>query len=325
MSPLALPIAELKPALTGFAKVIAKRMTLPVLSHLKIERTKDGWIALTATDLDSFLTLRLEQPASGEPVSLLVPYDELVKIAKNCPKDDTLLIRSDGKASTPSVIIQYAIGNQVAEAKVGSLPVEEFPTLQAMKVLLIDNYDSFTWNLWQLISSLGADCVVHPHDRVSLDDIAALRADRIVISPGPGTPADAGVSCDVIRRFGPTIPILGVCLGHQCIASVFAGPLSVTHASKVMHGKTSAIFHNEKSIFHGLPSPFSAARYHSLIVEELPADFELLAWTGTSKRRDVIMGMRHKNFPIVGVQFHPVSFLTEHGEKLMQKFLTFRS
>ena len=125
MSPLALPIAELKPALTGFSKVIAKRMTLPVLSHLKIERTKDGWIALTATDLDSFLTLRLEQPASGEPVSLLVPYDELVKIAKNCPNTDTLLIRSEAK----SVVIQYAIGNQVAEAKVDLIPVDEFPPI----------------------------------------------------------------------------------------------------------------------------------------------------------------------------------------------------
>ena len=123
MSPLALPIAELKPALTGFSKVIAKRMTLPVLSHLKIERTKDGWIALTATDLDSFLTLRLEQPASGEPISLLVPYDELLKIAKSCPNTDTLLIRSESK----SVVIQYAIGNQVAEVKVDAMPVDEFP------------------------------------------------------------------------------------------------------------------------------------------------------------------------------------------------------
>ncbi len=194
-----------------------------------------------------------------------------------------------------------------------------------MKVLLIDNYDSFTWNLWQLISALGADCVVHPHDRISLDEVAALRPDRIVISPGPGTPADAGISCDVIRRFGSTIPILGVCLGHQCVAAVFGGLSSVTHAPTVMHGKTSAVFHDQKSVFRGLPSPFSAARYHSLVVETLPSDFELLAWTGTQKNPDVLMGMRHKNLPIVGVQFHPESFLTEHGEKLMKNFLTSRS
>ena len=198
-------------------------------------------------------------------------------------------------------------------------PVPAFGESEGVNVLLIDNYDSFTWNLWQLIRTLGAGCDVRTHDRVSIADVERLKPDRIVISPGPGSPRDAGVSCDVIRRFAGAVPILGVCLGHQCIAEVFGS--HVVHAPRVMHGKTSPVFHDGKNIFRGLPSPFDAARYHSLVAEELPADFDLLAWTGSQKKPDLIMAMAHRVYPLIGIQFHPESFLTQNGEALMRHFL----
>ncbi len=186
-----------------------------------------------------------------------------------------------------------------------------------MRILLIDNYDSFTWNLWQQVRSLGAACEVFKNDAISVKKIRGMRPDRIIISPGPGSPKDAGISCGVIRSLGSAIPIFGVCLGHQCIGSVFGGEDFVSHAPTVMHGKTSVIIHNSESIFKDIPSPFLAARYHSLIVRDVPEDFQLLAWT----KEKSIMAMRHKTFPIVGVQFHPESFLTEHGDILMRNFL----
>lgn len=192
-----------------------------------------------------------------------------------------------------------------------------------MKVLLIDNADSFTWNLAQQIEALGAKCVVVPNT-VSLSSIRRMKPDRIVLSPGPGGPRDSGVTLSVIKELHADVPILGVCLGHQCLAHVFGGPVFVGLAPTVVHGKTADIHHERRSIFHGVPSPFPAARYHSLIVKKLPEDFELLAWTGGGVGgggKRVIMAMQHKTFPVFGVQFHPESFLTKHGNTLMQNFL----
>ena len=184
-------------------------------------------------------------------------------------------------------------------------------------ILMIDNYDSFTYNLVQYLGELGAALVVHRNDKVTLDEIEALAPDKIVISPGPCTPREAGISCDLIRRFAGKIPILGVCLGHQCIGDVFGG--EVVRAGRLMHGKTSMIYHNGQEIFSSLENPFEATRYHSLIVkkETLPERLELMAWTD----QDEIMGLRHKDYPIWGVQFHPESILTREGKKLLGNFL----
>ena len=190
-----------------------------------------------------------------------------------------------------------------------------------VRTLLIDNTDSFTWNLAQQIRSLGAECTVVGNTDVTVSEIKRMQPDRIVLSPGPGGPESAGVSLDILRELSDSVPILGVCLGHQCMAHVFGGKNFVGHAKNVMHGKTSNISHTKKSIFHGIPSPFPAARYHSLIVKKLPKDFELLAWTGKNKQKE-IMAMKHKKLPIFGVQFHPESFLTEHGDMLMKNFLS---
>jgi anthranilate synthase component I len=188
------------------------------------------------------------------------------------------------------------------------------------RVLLIDNYDSFTYNLAQYLGELGAEVLVFRNDAIRIEEIEDLKPTHIVISPGPGTPADAGVSNEVIRRLGPRIPILGVCLGHQCIASVFGG--EVTRASRLMHGKTSLIQHQGKDLFAGLPSPFQAARYHSLIVREpLPSVLEVTATTSEGE----IMGLRHKEYPIFGVQFHPESILTEYGKELLNNFLKIKT
>lgn len=192
-----------------------------------------------------------------------------------------------------------------------------------MNVLLIDNADSFTWNLYQQIRTLGAECTVVP-STVSLRTIHSLRPDRIVISAGPGSPSGSGVSLQVLRDDAIRVPILGVCLGHQCMAHVFGGAKSVALAETVVHGKTSPVFHIRSSIFRGMASPFAAARYHSLLVTTLPKDFELLAWTGTQNTPREIMAMRHMHRPLVGVQFHPESFLTEHGDVLMKNFLSAR-
>jgi anthranilate synthase/aminodeoxychorismate synthase-like glutamine amidotransferase len=185
-------------------------------------------------------------------------------------------------------------------------------------VCVIDNYDSFTYNLVQYLGELGAEVTVMRNDAVSLDDIARVKPDRIVISPGPGRPEDAGITMDVIKRFGAQTPILGVCLGHQAIGAVFGG--SVVRASVPMHGKTSTIEHDSRGVFAGITEPFVASRYHSLVVAEkgLPADLEVSART---KDEGTIMGLRHRQWPIHGVQFHPESILTGEGHRILRNFL----
>ncbi|MBT8044321.1 MAG: aminodeoxychorismate/anthranilate synthase component II [Verrucomicrobiae bacterium] len=185
-------------------------------------------------------------------------------------------------------------------------------------LLVIDNYDSFTYNLVQYFGELGTKMKVVRNDAMSIEEIRELSPDRICISPGPCTPNEAGISCDVIREFGQTTPILGVCLGHQSIGQVFGG--EVVRAEKLMHGKTSPVFHTGKSVFAGLANPFTATRYHSLIVkrETLPDCLEITAET----KSGTIMGLMHKDFPIHGVQFHPESILTEDGMKMLENFLS---
>ena len=185
-------------------------------------------------------------------------------------------------------------------------------------ILMIDNYDSFTFNLVQYLGELGARLDVRRNDRVTLPQIRRMRPTHIVISPGPGSPKDAGISNEVIRAFAGQIPILGVCLGHQCIGEVFGG--QVVRAERLMHGKTSLIHHDKRTIFRGLPNPFEATRYHSLLVrrETLPATLAITAWTD---RRE-IMGLKHKAHPIWGVQFHPESIMTKAGKQLLKNFLT---
>ncbi|HOX53877.1 MAG: aminodeoxychorismate/anthranilate synthase component II [Candidatus Omnitrophica bacterium] len=188
-------------------------------------------------------------------------------------------------------------------------------------ILVIDNYDSFTYNLVQYLAELGQDLDVFRNDKISIDKIKALRPKSIVISPGPGRPIDAGISNRVIKEFAGKIPILGVCLGHQCIAEVFGG--KVVSAKKLMHGKTSMIYHNKKTIFKGIKNPFVATRYHSLIVERksIPKCLEIIAQTKDKE----IMGLKHKNFPVWGVQFHPESILTLEGKKILKNFIRLRS
>ncbi|MFD1957197.1 aminodeoxychorismate/anthranilate synthase component II [Paenibacillus thailandensis] len=187
-------------------------------------------------------------------------------------------------------------------------------------ILVIDNYDSFTYNLVQYLGELGEEIVVKRNDEIDLDGIAALKPDHILISPGPCSPNEAGISLAVIDRFKGEIPIFGVCLGHQSIGQAFGG--EVVRAEKLMHGKTSEIFHNGTSVFEGLPSPFTATRYHSLIVrrETLPDCLEITAETAEGE----IMAIRHKEYPIEGVQFHPESIITEHGHKMLRNFLNRR-
>lgn len=183
---------------------------------------------------------------------------------------------------------------------------------------MIDNYDSFTYNLVQYFGELGEEVQVVRNDALSLEAIAALRPARIVISPGPCTPNEAGVSLDLILRFGATVPILGVCLGHQSIGQAFGG--SIVRAPRLMHGKTSPIRHTARGVFTNLPSPFTATRYHSLVVarDDLPDCLEITAWSDDDNE---IMGLRHKNWPVEGVQFHPESILSEHGHALLRNFL----
>jgi para-aminobenzoate synthetase component II len=186
-----------------------------------------------------------------------------------------------------------------------------------VKLLVIDNYDSFTYNLVQHFGELGVDLVVKRNDEISIDEIKKLRPGRICISPGPGRPESAGISCDLIREFGPRLPILGVCLGHQCIAQVFGG--EVVRAEKLMHGKTSMIHHSGRGVFENLAEPLEATRYHSLIVrrESLPDSLEVTAETNEKE----VMGLQHRQFSIHGVQFHPESILTAEGKKLLGNFL----
>ena len=186
-----------------------------------------------------------------------------------------------------------------------------------MKLLVIDNYDSFTYNLVQIFGELGADPTVKRNDEISVDQVRQLNPARICVSPGPGRPRDAGVSSEIIRELGPSIPTLGVCLGHQCIAEVFGG--EVVRADKLMHGKTSQIRHNGNGIFKNLAQPLEATRYHSLIVrrESLPDSLDITAETDDGE----IMGLKHRQFSIYGVQFHPESILTTEGKKLLANFL----
>ena len=189
-------------------------------------------------------------------------------------------------------------------------------------ILMIDNYDSFTYNLVQYLGELGEDVRVVRNDELSVEQIRKLAPERIVISPGPGTPNQAGVTLEMIARLGAQIPILGVCLGHQSIGQVFGG--EVVRAREIMHGKTSLIHHTGKGVFAALPNPFVATRYHSLVVEKatVPAVLEVTAWTQNADGGiDEIMGFRHKVLPIEGVQFHPESILTEHGHALLRNFI----
>lgn len=186
-----------------------------------------------------------------------------------------------------------------------------------MRVLLIDNYDSFTYNLYQYLSELGATVEVRRNNTLSVAEAAALRPERIVVSPGPCTPAEAGISIGIIQELGPHVPTLGVCLGHQALGAAFGG--AVVRAPQLMHGKLSAIHHAGAGIFAGLPRPFQATRYHSLIVrrDDLPEELEVTAWSEDG----LIMGLRHKRYPIEGVQFHPESILTDSGKDLLRNFL----
>jgi len=188
-------------------------------------------------------------------------------------------------------------------------------------VFVLDNYDSFTYNLVQYLGDLGAEVEVRRNDHVTVGEVEALRPERIVISPGPCTPGEAGISVELIRHFAGKVPILGVCLGHQAMGEAFGG--KVVRAKNLMHGKTSPVQHDGKTIFKGLESPMTATRYHSLIVAEdsLPADLEISAHTIERDGTRVIMGLRHRKFPIEGVQFHPESVLTDQGKKLVENFL----
>jgi anthranilate synthase/aminodeoxychorismate synthase-like glutamine amidotransferase len=184
-------------------------------------------------------------------------------------------------------------------------------------ILILDNYDSFTYNLVQYVGVSRPDYVVYRNDKITIDEIAALDPDRIIISPGPCTPLEAGISNDVVRAFGPKVPILGVCLGHQCIAHTFGG--DVVRADRLMHGKTSMIYHVKNELFDGVPNPFEATRYHSLIAKKktLPDCLEITATT----KEDEIMAIKHREYPIYGVQFHPESILTREGPRIVDNFL----
>ena len=190
-------------------------------------------------------------------------------------------------------------------------------------ILMIDNHDSFTWNIVQYLGELGAEVVVRRNDEITLADIEAMAPRKIVISPGPCTPNEAGISMATLQHFAGRIPMLGVCLGHQSLGQVFGGRV-IRAEGGVMHGKTSPIFHAGEGVFRGLPSPFRATRYHSLVVERrsLPACLEITAWTQTQEGGiEYIMGLKHKEYAIEGVQFHPESILTEHGHQLLKNFL----
>ncbi len=188
-------------------------------------------------------------------------------------------------------------------------------------IFVLDNYDSFTYNLVQYFGELGAKVTVKRNDQITISELEALRPERIVISPGPCTPDDAGISIELIRHFTGKVPLLGVCLGHQAIGAAFGG--KVVRAPHLMHGKTSSIEHDARTIFRGLPSPFTATRYHSLIVaeEDLPSELEISAFTHEPDGSHVIMGLRHREFPVEGVQFHPESVLTAEGKQLIRNFL----
>jgi anthranilate synthase component 2 len=192
-------------------------------------------------------------------------------------------------------------------------------------LLMIDNYDSFTYNLVQYLGELGADVEVYRNDEITVDEIKARKPEKLMISPGPCTPDEAGISMQAIKTFAGEIPILGVCLGHQSIGQVFGG--KIIHAKEIMHGKTSKIYHKNTHVFKGLKNPYTATRYHSLVIEKesLPECLEITAWTETEAgEMDEIMGVRHKTMNVEGVQFHPESILTEHGHDLLNNFLKYK-
>jgi len=194
--------------------------------------------------------------------------------------------------------------------------------MSAVKVVMIDNYDSFTYNLVQYFGELGADVTVVRNDQVTVEDIEKLAPDKLVVSPGPCTPKEAGISVEAILKFAGKTPILGVCLGHQSIGYAFGG--NIVHAKSIMHGKTSLVYHHNQGVFKGLNNPFTATRYHSLVIEQatLPDCLEITAWTqDEAGKLDEIMGVRHKQLDIEGVQFHPESILTEHGHDMLRNFL----
>jgi len=186
-------------------------------------------------------------------------------------------------------------------------------------ILMIDNYDSFTYNIVQYLYELGQDVVVKRNDEVTIEEIVSLAPDHIVISPGPCTPNEAGISMQIVSVFSDKVPILGICLGHQSIGQVFGS--RIVQAREVMHGKTSEIHHTGDGVFANIPSPFTATRYHSLIVDEVPDSMEMTAWTMKDGEKDEIMGLRHKTLSVEGVQFHPESVLTEHGHALLANFI----
>ena len=201
--------------------------------------------------------------------------------------------------------------------RTGEAAVKESRSASARRLLVIDNYDSFTYNLVQYLGELGADLDVRRNDAITLDEVAALGPDGVVISPGPCTPREAGISVPLIQRFAGTIPILGVCLGHQAIGAAFGG--AIVRAARIMHGKTSLIHHDGRRLFAGLPEPFEATRYHSLVIDPaaLPPMLERTAWTDAGE----IMGVRHRTLFVEGVQFHPESILTVEGKRLLGNFL----
>lgn len=186
-----------------------------------------------------------------------------------------------------------------------------------MNILLLDNYDSFTYNLYQYLSELQVQVDVHRNDKITVAEVAARQPDRIVISPGPCTPAEAGISVQLVQELGATIPILGVCLGHQAIGAAYGG--TVVRAPSIMHGKVSQMHHESKGVFANIPSPFEATRYHSLIVQrdDLPDELEITAWTDDG----LIMGVQHRTYPVHGIQFHPESIMTHQGKALLKNFL----
>ena len=188
-------------------------------------------------------------------------------------------------------------------------------------ILVIDNYDSFVYNLVQYLGELGADLRVYRNDKITIKEIKKLKPEKIVISPGPGRPEDAGISCELIKAFAPEIPILGVCLGHQALGYTFGG--KIIGAKELMHGKTSMIYHKGKGILKNIPSPFEATRYHSLVVEKksIPSCFKITAWTKKGKDMDEIMAIQHYEYPSYGVQFHPESILTGTGKLILKNFL----
>ena len=187
-------------------------------------------------------------------------------------------------------------------------------------LLLIDNYDSFTYNLFQYLSELGEEVMTVRNDRISIAEVEQMAPERIVISPGPSTPLKAGISNEIFRQFGSRVPILGVCLGHQCLGYSYGGTFG--QANQIMHGKSSAIYHNDQGVFRGLPNPFRAIRYHSLVIyrDNLPDCLEITAWTEDG----TIMGLKHRQFQVEGVQFHPESFMTDKGKDLLRNFLAIR-